>query len=232
VLTLATIGILYGAIVASAQKDMKRLVAYSSLAQVGFIVLGTFAMNQQSLTGAVTMMVNHGIITAAFFMLIGWIGQRRGGWDTTILRGLQRPAPVLAAIFTVVMLASIGLPGLNGFVGEFLVLLGTFATHRWWGVVASFGVLVAAIYLLWNYQQVFHGDADHANDEMADLTTRERVVIAPLIVLIVVLGVYPKFMLDRIEPAVAKTVATVVNASPAPASHVVLPPSTRFGGDR
>ena len=232
VLTLATIGILYGAIVASAQKDMKRLVAYSSLAQVGFIVLGTFAMSQQSLTGAVTMMVNHGIITAAFFMLIGWIGQRRGGWDTTMLRGLQRPAPVLAAVFTVVMLASIGLPGLNGFVGEFLVLLGTFATHRWWGVVATFGVLVAAIYLLWNYQQVFHGDADEENEKTPDLTIRERLVVAPLIVLIVVLGVYPKFMLDRIEPSVAKVVSSVVHSSPAPASHVIIPSSTRLGGDR
>jgi len=184
------------------------------------------------LTGAVTMMVNHGIITAAFFMLIGWIGQRRGGWDTTMLRGLQRPAPVLAAVFTVVMLASIGLPGLNGFVGEFLVLLGTFATHRWWGVVATFGVLVAAIYLLWNYQQVFHGDADEENEKTPDLTIRERLVVAPLIVLIVVLGVYPKFMLDRIEPSVAKVVSSVVHSSPAPASHVIIPSSTRLGGDR
>ena len=230
VLTLATIGILYGAIVASAQKDMKRLVAYSSLAQVGFIVLGTFAMSKQSLTGAVTMMVNHGIITAAFFMLIGWIGQRRGGWDTTMLRGLQRPAPVLAAVFTVVMLASIGLPGLNGFVGEFLVLLGTFATHRWWGVVATFGVLVAAIYWLWNYQQVFHGDADAANENTPDLTMRERLVVAPLIILIVVLGVYPKFMLDRIEPSVARTVAAVV--APQVSSHVVVPSAVRLGGKR
>ena len=233
VLTLATIGIIYGAFVASAQSDIKRLVAYSSLAQVGFIVLGTFTFTTVGLTGAVTMMVNHGIITAAFFMLIGWIAERRGGWDTGLLRGLQKPAPVLAGVFTLVMLASIGLPGLNGFVGEFLVLLGTFATHRWWGVTATFGVVVAAIYWLWNYQQVFHGKADAENAETPDLTRNERLIIAPLLVLIVFLGVFPKFMLDRIEPAVAKEVAAVVaTESTSPSGtvvHSIAPSATRGG---
>lgn len=216
VLTLATIGILYGAITASGQSDMKRLIAYSSLAQVGFIVLGTFSGSEQGLTGAVVMMVNHGVITAAFFLLIGWIYDRRGAFDTGALRGLQRPVPVLAAVFTVTMLASIGLPGLNGFVGEFLVLLGTFTTHRWWAVVASTGVIVAAMYLLWNYQQVFHGKPDEDAQQMADLTRRERLTIAPLLALIVVLGVYPKFMLDRIEPAVHRELVGL--STPAPAS--------------
>ena len=124
ILTLAVIGILYGAIVACAQRDMKRLVAYSSLAQIGFIALGTFALTTQGLSGAVLLMVNHGLIVAGLFLLIGFIYERRGTWQTTELRGLQKVAPVMAGAFTVVMMASIGVPGLNGFVSEFLVLAG------------------------------------------------------------------------------------------------------------
>ena len=205
-LTLATIGILYGAIVACATKDLKRLVAYSSVAQVGFIVLGTFALSPQALTGAVLLMLNHGIITAAFFLLIGWLAARRGTWRIKDLRGLQGPAPVLAAVFTVVMLASIGLPGLNGFVSEYLVLIGTFLTHRWWALVATFGVVASAMYLLWAYQRVFHGKAEGANAAIRDLTMAERLVIAPLILLIVVLGVFPSPVLNRIEPSVNRII--------------------------
>ena len=138
-LTLAVIGIVYGAIVACAQRDMKRLVTYSSLARIGFIALGTCSLSTQGLSGAVLLMLNHGLIVAALFILVGFIYQRRGTWQTTELRGLQKAAPVLAAVFTVVMLASIGVPGLNGFVSEFLVLSGTFITHRWWAVVAMLG---------------------------------------------------------------------------------------------
>jgi len=195
--------------------------------------LGTFSFSPQGLTGAVTMMVNHGIITAAFFMLIGWIAQRRGSFDTAVLKGLQGPVPVLAGVFTVTMLASIGLPGLNGFVGEFLVLIGTFTTHRWWAVVATTGVVVAAMYLLWNYQQVFHGKADAETEKMSDLTTKERLTIAPLLVLIVLLGVYPKFMLDRIEPSVHRELAGITAAAPATAiqtHHVTF--TSPVGGAR
>jgi len=209
ILTLAVIGILYGAVVACAQRDMKRLVAYSSLAQIGFIVLGTFALSTQALEGGVLLMVNHGLITAALFLLIGWIYERRQTWQVTELRGLQRPAPIMAAAFTVVMLASIGLPGLNGFVSEFLVLLGTFITHRWWAVVATAGVVFAAIYLLWAYQQVFHGKVSLAQSTTRDLSWTERLVIAPLIILIVFLGLYPKPVLDRITPSVDRLVARV-----------------------
>jgi NADH-quinone oxidoreductase subunit M len=209
ILTLAVIGILYGALVACAQRDMKRLVAYSSLAQIGFIALGTFALSTQGLTGSVLLMVNHGLVTAALFLLIGWIYERRRTWQVSELRGLQTPAPVMAAVFTVVMLASIGLPGLNGFVSEFLVLSGTFLTHRWWAVVATVGVVLAALYLLWAYQQVFHGRVTVANATTRDLTWTERLVIAPLIVLIVVLGLYPKPVLDRITPSVNRLVARV-----------------------
>ena len=224
VLTLAVIGIVYGAIVACAQRDMKRLVAYSSLAQIGFIALGTFALTTQGLTGSVLLMVNHGLVTAALFLLIGWIYERRQTWQVTELRGLQSPAPVMAAVFTVVMLASIGLPGLNGFVSEFLVLSGAFLTHRWWAVVATAGVVFAALYLLWAYQQVFHGKVSVANATTRDLSWAERGVIAPLIVLIVVLGVFPGPVLDRITPSVDRLVARVEAAT-----HTHQPAVARTG---
>jgi NADH-quinone oxidoreductase subunit M len=212
-LTLAVIGIVYGAIVACAQRDLKRLVTYSSLAQIGFIALGTFALSTQGLSGAVLLMLNHGLIVGALFILIGFIYQRRGTWQTGELRGLQKVAPVMAGVFTVVMMASIGVPGLNGFVSEFLVLSGTFITHRWWAVVAVLGVIVAAIYLLWAYQQVFHGVPRAADEKTTDLTWLERLVMAPLIILIVFLGVYPKPVLDRINPSVNQLVAHVEKAT-------------------
>ncbi len=159
------IGILYGALVACAQRDLKRLLAYSSLAQIGFIVLGTFALNSQGLTGGVLQMVNHGLIIATLFILVGWIYERRRTRGRSrSCGGCRRPAPVLAGVFTVAMMASIGLPGLNGFVGEFLVLIGTFVAHRWWAVVAAVGVIVAAVYLLWAYQQAFHGEPEPEDD--------------------------------------------------------------------
>ena len=212
-LTLAVIGILYGAIVACAQRDLKRVVTYSSLAQMGFVALGIFAFTSQGLAGGVLLMFNHGIVTAALFLLIGWIYDRRQTWQVSELRGLQAPAPVLAGAFTVAMLASIGLPGLNGFVSEFLVLSGAFLGHRWWAVVATFGVVLAALYLLWAYQQVFHGKVDLANSRTRDLSWAERVVIAPLILVIVFLGVYPKPVLDRITPTVNGLVAQVEAAT-------------------
>ncbi|MGA2521054.1 MAG: NADH-quinone oxidoreductase subunit M [Acidimicrobiales bacterium] len=212
-LTLGVIGILYGGIVACATRDLKRLVAYSSLAHLGFIVLGTFALTTQGVTGGVLQMVNHGLVIAVLFIVIGWIYERRKTWQLGGLRGLQRPAPVLAAVFTVAMLASIGLPGLNGFVGEFLILTGTFLTHRWWAVVATGGVVLAAVYLLWAYQQAFHHEPDEANAQVKDLSWREMAVVAPLIALIVVLGVYPKPVLDRITPSVNLLVRHVEGAT-------------------
>ena len=217
-LTLAVIGILYGALVACAQRDMKRLLAYSSLAQIGFIVLGTFALNSQGLSGGVLQMVNHGLIIATLFILVGWIYDRRKSWQVSALRGLQSPAPVMAGVFTVAMMASIGLPGLSGFVGEFLVLIGTFVAHRWWAVVATVGVIVAAVYLLWAYQQVFHGTPSDEDVKTRDLGWNERLIVAPLIVLIVALGVFPKPVLDRINPSVNQLVVHVDQAT-----HTRLP---------
>ena len=208
-LTLGTIGILYAAIVATMQKDLKRLVAYSSVAHLGFIVLGTFALTQQGLTGGVLQMVNHGLSTGALFILVGYIYERRHTREISELKGLQTAAPILAAFFTVVMFASIGLPGLNGFVGEFLILTGSFLTARWWTVAAALGVILAALYLLWAYQRVFHGPTDDANRDMGDLKGWEALIMVPLVALIVFLGVYPKPALDRIDPSVSELIAHV-----------------------
>jgi NADH-quinone oxidoreductase subunit M len=206
---LVTIGIIYGAVVAAMQRDLKRLVAYSSVAHLGFIVVGTFALTSQGLTGGVLQMVNHGISTGALFLLVGMIYERRHTRIISELGGLQKVAPILAGFFMVVMLSSIGLPSLNGFVGEYLILLGSFVTRRWWTVVAATGVILAAVYLLWAYQRVFQGTPNEENAATPDLKLAEGLVLAPLVAAIVFLGVYPKPMLDRIEPSVDKLVAHV-----------------------
>jgi NADH-quinone oxidoreductase subunit M len=208
-MTLGVIGIIYGAICATMQKDLKRLVAYSSIAHLGFIVLGVFAFSVQGLEGSILIMVNHGISTGALFLLVGWIYERRHTREISELSGLQKVAPIFAGVFTLVMLSSIGVPGLNGFPGEFLVLLGAFANARWWGVVAVSGVILAALYLLWAYQRVFHGPVTEPNKGFRELKLTEGLVIAPLLVLIVFLGLYPKPMLDRIEPSVERLLAHV-----------------------
>ncbi|MEY3681048.1 MAG: NADH-quinone oxidoreductase subunit M [Ilumatobacteraceae bacterium] len=201
-LTLAVIGILWGAIAATMQTDLKRLVAYSSVAHLGFIVLGTFAFTTEAISGGVMQMVNHGVSTGALFLLVGMIYERRHTRAIAELKGLQKVAPIFAAAFTVVMLSSIGVPGLNGFVGEFLVLIGSFSTARWWVVIGTTGVILAALYLLWAYQRVFHGEPDEANSSFRELRLREGMVLLPFIGLIVFCGIYPKPMLDRIEPSV------------------------------
>ncbi len=210
-LTLGVVGIIYGSFVAAKQRDLKRLVAFSSLSHMGFIVIGAFALTGESISGAVIQMANHGLYTAALFLLIAMIYRRRRSFDVAKMKGLQSQAPVLAAIFTIVMLASIGVPGLNGFIGEFLILVGTFSAHRWWAVVAMLGVIGSAVYMLWAYQQVFHGKPEMAAGEkdFSDINVRERLVLVPLVLLIVALGVFPKPVLDRIEPSVNALVAHV-----------------------
>ena len=202
-LTLGVIGIIYGAICATMQKDLKRLVAYSSVAHLGFIVLGIFSLTRQGISGGVLQMVNHGITTPALFMLVGMIYERRHTRQIDQLGGLQKVVPIMAGVFTLVMLSSVGLPGLNGFPGEFLALLGAFKGARWWAVVAAVGVILAALYLLWAYQRVFHGTPEGDNLTMKDLTLAEGFSMLPLCVAIVVLGIFPTLMLDRIEPSVA-----------------------------
>jgi NADH-quinone oxidoreductase subunit M len=226
-LTFAAIGVVYGAVVAAAQRDLKRLLAYSSLAGMGFVLLGLFALTAEGMTGGILQMLNHGIFTAALFLLVGMLYERRGTFQIPRLAGLQRPAPVLAAVFTVAMMASIGLPGLNGFVGEFLILLGTFLTHRWWAVVAGSGVIFAAVYLLWAYQRVFHHRADRENLEVRDLSWRERLVLLPLVGFMVFLGVYPGPVLARIGPSVDQVIRGIETSTtyvePAVASGVADP---------
>jgi NADH-quinone oxidoreductase subunit M len=211
--TLGVIGIIYGAVVATMQKDLKRLVAYSSVAHLGFIVLGTFAITTQGLQGGVLQNVNHGLSTGALFLLVGMISERRHTREISALKGIQKVAPVFAAVFTIVMMSSIGLPGLNGFVGEFLVLIGSFVTRRWWAIAAATGVILAALYLLWAYQRVFHGEPDEDNKGFAELTWREGLVLSPLLGLIVFLGVYPKPVLERMEPSVDRLIEHVEDNS-------------------
>jgi NADH-quinone oxidoreductase subunit M len=232
-LTLAVIGIIYGAIAATMQTDLKRLVAYSSVAHLGFIVLGIFAITSQSLTGSVMQMVNHGISTGALFLLVGMIYERRHTREIAELRGIQSVAPIFSAAFMIVMLSSIGVPGLNGFAGEFLILIGSFQSARWWTIVAATGVILAALYLLWAYQRVFHGEPDEANSTFAELTLREGALLMVFIGLIGFTGIYPKPMLERIEPSVDKLMEHVVSHSDykAPTTpEVKTPESTKVEG--
>ena len=223
VLTLAALGIAYGSMVTIMQKDLKRLVAYASIVDVAFIVLGFFAFTSQGATGGVMEMVNHGLTTGALFFLVGIVWERRGTLRFTELGGLQKQMPIMAAIFLAVVMSAVGLPGLNGFVGEFLVLVGTFVTHRWWAVVGTVAVVTGAIYMLWAYQRVFQGRSlSPDNDKVTDISWREIGAVAPLLVGIVFLGVYPRPFLDRVTPSVNALLHRVQVV--APSAHVPASP--------
>ena len=199
---LAVIGIVYGAAVAIAQPDLKRLVAYSSVSHLGFIVLGTFALTSGSLQGAVIQNVNHGLTTGALFLLVGMIYERRHTKQIAEFGGLQRVMPIYAGFFLFMAFASIGLPGLNGFIGEFLVLVGSFTTLPVLSVIAATGVILAAIYLLWAYQRVFTGEpSTEENRVLRDLSTREIALLAPLAALVLIIGLYPGILLEKIAPS-------------------------------
>ncbi len=214
---LAVIGIIYGALVAIVQPDIKRLVAYSSVSHLGFIVLGTFALSAQGLSGGVIQMVNHGLTTGALFLLVGMIYDRRHTRQISDYGGIARVMPIFAGLFLFTAFASAGLPGLNGFVGEFLVLLGSYARHPAATITAAFGVLLAAIYLLWAYERVFTGPNDKPeNQGLKDLNAREIGIMVPLVAMIIFLGVYPKPALDRIGPSVGAVVERVENAAVLP----------------
>ncbi len=210
IVALAIVGIVYGALVAMVQPDLKKLVAYSSVSHMGFAMLGLYAMNPQGLAGAMMQMLNHGVSTGALFLLVGVIYERRHTRLIADFGGLWKPLPVFSVIFLVVMLSSIGLPGLNGFVGEFLVLLGAFRANHWWAVWAATGVILSAVYMLWMFQRVVFGPITHEeNRTLTDLSVRERLVFAPLLILIVWMGVTPQPFLDRMQPALDRTIAMV-----------------------
>lgn len=199
---LAVIGVVYGAVVATVQPDLKKLVAYSSVSHLGFIVLGAFALTSAGLEGAVIHNVNHGLSTGALFLLVGMLYERRHTQKISEFGGLQKTMPMYAGFFLFMTLASIGLPGLNGFVGEFLVLVGSYTTVPVLAVIAASGVVLAAIYMLWAYERVFTGVADkEENRALSDLSPREIGLLAPLAALILVIGLYPNVVLDKITPS-------------------------------
>lgn len=207
---LALVGIIYGAWVAMVQPDLKSLVAYSSVSHMGFVVLGIFALNGEGIAGSVLQMVNHGLSTGALFLLVGMIYERRHSRMITDFGGLFRVVPVFAGMFLLVALSSIGLPGLNGFVGEFLILLGTFRVHPVYGIVAVTGIIWAAWYMLAMIRRVLFGPVIHQeNAGLSDLNWTERIVLIPIIILIVWIGVYPTPFLRRMEASVERVIVQV-----------------------
>jgi NADH-quinone oxidoreductase subunit M len=204
IFSLALIGIIYGALVAMVQTDVKKLVAYSSVSHLGFVMLGVFALNPQGIQGGLLHMVNHGLSTGALFLLVGMIYERRHTRMIADLGGLARPLPVFAAFFLIVTLSSIGLPGLNGFVGEFLVLLGTFKASPMTAALAATGVILAAVYMLWMVQRVFFGPCEkEENRSLVDLSLREIAVLVAVVIPIVWIGVHPSTFTSRSEETVA-----------------------------
>jgi len=233
VVALALIGIVYGAIVCAMQKDLKRLIAYSSISHLGFVVLGIFVFTIQGLQGGTLQMVSHGLSTGALFLLVGFLYERRHTREIADFGGIAAVAPVYAGMFLIVALSSLGLPGLNGFVGEFLVILGAFVRNRTWAVIAATGVILAAVYLLWAYQRVFHGPIDiQENRAVRDLSFREGLAVVPLVAAIVLIGVWPKPFLERMEPSLQRVRARVVvgaTAEPAAALRSTKA-ATQVGG--
>jgi len=224
--TLAVVGIVYGALVAMVQPDFKKLIAYSSVSHLGFVMLGIWALTTQSVAGAIIIMINHGISTGALFLLVGMMYERRHSRLIADYGGLAAVMPAFAAILTLVSLSSIGLPGTNGFVGEFLVLLGAFRTQPVAAAVATSGVIFAAAYLLWALQRIIYQKLDKPENEgLPDLTGREYAILAPIIVMILWIGLYPKPFLRRIERSVESFVTQVQQGPMAP-PDVVLPAVT------
>jgi NADH-quinone oxidoreductase subunit M len=216
IIVLAVVGVLYGAIVAIGQRDLKRLIAYSSISHMGLITLGIFVMTSQGQAGAVLYMVNHGFATGALFIIAGFMIARRKSSLIADYGGVQKVAPLLAGTFLIAGLAGLALPGLNTFVSEFLVLIGTFTKYQAAAVAATIGIILAAIYILWMYQRTMTGPVQPGLETMPDLKARELWAVGPLIALIVVLGVFPQPILKIINPAVHQTLTQVHSTDPVP----------------
>jgi NADH-quinone oxidoreductase subunit M len=220
---LALIGIVYGAVVALIQTDIKRLVAYSSVSHLGFVVLGIFAFTSQGFTGGVLQMVNHGLSTGALFLLVGMVYERTHTRRLDEMGGLASVMPWLAGAFLFTAFASAGLPGLNNFVGEFLVILGSFAVNRWFGSIAAIAVVLGAIYLLWSFQRMAHGEVREEHRRLPDVSLREVAILVPILSLLLVFGVYPKLLTDRVERTTTGVITAVspdhpLESGPAPAA--------------
>jgi NADH-quinone oxidoreductase subunit M len=213
---LAVIGIIYGAWVSTVQADMKKLVAYSSVSHLGFVVLGLFTLNPQGMVGAIIQMVNHGLSTGALFLIVGMLYERRHTRLIAEYGGLWKIVPALSVLFLIVTFSSIGLPGLNGFVGEFLILVGAFQVHRPAAVLATTGIIFAAVYLLWMYQRVIFGDITHEeNRTLPDLSLREWVILVPVLACIIWIGVYPVALTGKTEASVQALIIQVQTKSAA-----------------
>jgi len=208
IVVLALIGIVYGALVAMVQPNMKKVIAYSSISHLGFVVLGIFSFTQAGLNGAMFIMLAHGVSTGGLFMLAGIIYERKHTYEISEFGGLATPMPTYASFFLFIVLASVGLPLLNGFVGEFLALSGAFQAKMWWGVVGATGVIWSACYLLWMYQRVFFGIVKHPqNNFLPDLHLRERIALWPTAIMALAMGVAPLLWLNTIDPAVRNVLA-------------------------
>jgi NADH-quinone oxidoreductase subunit M len=223
---LAVVGIIYGALVAMVQPDMKKLVAYSSVSHLGFVVLGLAAMNTQGVQGAVYQMLAHGISTGGLFLIVGMLSDRRHTRLIAEFGGLKHVTPRLVAAFLIITLSSIGLPGLNGFVGEFLILLGAFAWNPKFAAFAATGVILSATYMLWMLQRVNYGPVTEKNKALPDLTTREWVVLAPVLALSIIMGVFPNLFLKPMGPSIERMLTQVREgvAVQANAQPVAAPP--------
>ncbi len=217
IIILALIGIIYGALVAIGQTDLKRLIAYTSISHFGFIVLGIFAMTSQGQSGSTLYMVNHGFSIAALFLIVGFMASRRGTRLVTDFGGVQKVAPVLAGFFLVAGLSSLALPGLSSFVSEFLVLAGTYTRYPWAAIVATLGIVLAALYILLMYQRTMTGPVRDGVVGMPDLRGREVAALAPVLAIIIALGVFPNAALDIINPSVDQTMSLIGSTDPAPA---------------
>jgi NADH-quinone oxidoreductase subunit M len=217
IIALAVVGIIYGAWVAMMQPDIKKLVAYSSVSHLGFVMLGLFVFNLQGIQGGIYQMLNHGLSTGALFLLVGMIYDRRHTRTIDDFGGLWKPLPIFSALLLVVTFSSIGLPGLNGFVGEFLILLGAFAVTPGWTAVATTGAIWGAIYMLWMLRRVIFGPLSHSeNRTLQDLNGRELLILAPVVALIVLLGIYPQPFLSRMTPSIDLTLKRVLTVQGTP----------------
>lgn len=216
ILVLAVISIIYGAFLAIGAKDIKRLIAYTSISHFGFITMGIFAMTTQGHSGATLYMFNHGFSTAALFLVAGWMISRRGSSTIADFGGLQRVTPVMAWSFFLAGMSSLALPGLSSFVSEFLVLVGTFTRYPVHAIIATFGIVLAALYILIPVQKALHGPTTPGNEALSDLNLREKIAIAPVIAIIVVLGFYPSPLLKAINPAASHVISQMGFTDPAP----------------